>query len=63
MVGFFAMLGQQRHGHTVGVVAFHFVVKVAVARVAVFGVVATLEQTAVGEGSHGEAEEEGEGEG
>ncbi len=44
-----------------GVVAFCLGAEVVVARGAVLGVVATLEEAAVGEGGHGEAEDEGYG--
>ena len=59
LVGVYAMLGQQRHGRAAGVVAFCLGAEVDVSRsLAVLGVVATVEQAAIGKGGHGEAEEE-----
>ena len=54
-----SMRWQQRRGHVS--TACVFGVEVDVARLAVFGIVATVEETAVGEGGQGEAEEDGYG--
>ena len=54
-----SMRWQQRRGHVFPDSVFG--VEIDISRVAVFGIVATVEETAVGEGGHGETEEDGYG--